>query len=191
MYLQQNDVILQVIVFYVDDIIITGFCTNSIVQIKNSLHSEFAMTDLGLLRQFLVLEIGQNGKVIMLSQPQYDSYLLKKFNMAECKESKYPFLSCIKLHEFGNSSMVDITLYRQLVGSLLYLTHTRPDLYYAVSAIERHMHQPYEIHWKDAKIILQYVQGTNKFGVHYTASSSLQLARFSDSDWADDPVDRK
>ena len=111
--------------------------------------------------------------------------------MAECKASKSPFLSGIKLHEFGNSPMVDITLYRKLVGSLLYLTDTRPDLSYVVSVVARHMHQPHELHWKAAKIILQYVQGTKKFGVHYTVGSSLQLAEFSDSDWADDPIDRK
>ena len=132
-YLQKNDVDLQVIFLYFDDLIITISCTNSIGQIKNSLHSEFAMTDIGLLRQFLGLEIEKNGKGIMLGQPQYASDLPKKFNMAECKASKSPFLSGIKLHEFGNSPMVDITLYRKLVGSLLYLTHTRPDLSYAMS----------------------------------------------------------
>ena len=149
------------------------------------------MTDLGVLRQFLGLEIEKNGKCIMLSQKQYAPDLLKKFNMAECKESKSPFLSGIKLYEFGNSPMVDITLCRKLVDSLLYLTHTRPDLYYDVSVVARHIHEPHEIHWKATKIILQYVQGTEKFGVHYTASSSLQLAGFSDSDWGDDPIDRK
>ena len=126
----------------------------------------------------------------MLSQPQYVSDLMKNFNMADFNASKSPFLSGIKMHEFGNSPMVDITLYRKLVGNLLYLTHTRPDLSYAVIYVERHMQQPHEIHWKAIKIILQYVQGTNKFEVHYTASSSLQLARFSDSDWASDPIDR-
>ena len=129
MYFQQHDGIFQVIFLYFDDLLITGSCTNSIGQIKNSLHSEFAMTDLGLLRQFLGLEIEQNGKGIMPSQPQYDSNLLKKFNMAECKAANSPFLSGIKLHEFGNSPMVDITLYRKLVGNFLFLTHTRPDLY--------------------------------------------------------------
>ena len=111
--------------------------------------------------------------------------------MAECKETKSPFLSGIKLHEFGNSPMVDITLYRKLVGSLLYLTHTRTYLSYVVSVVARHMHQPHELHWKAAKRILQYVQGTNKFRVHYIASSSLQLAGFSDSDWAGDPIEKK
>ena len=59
--------------------------------------------------------------------------------MAECKESKSPFLSGIKMHEFGNSPLVDITLYKKLVGSLLYLTHTRPSLYYDVSVVEINM----------------------------------------------------
>ena len=116
---------------------------------------------------------------------------MNKFNMAEYKASKSLFLSGIKMHEFGNSPMVDITLYRQLVGSLLYLTHTRPNFSYAVNVVARHMNQPHELHWKAAKIILQYVQGTKKFGVHYTASSSLQLAGFFDSDWDGDPIDKK
>ena len=70
-YLQQHDGIFQVIVLYVDELIITGSCTNSIGSIKSSLHSEFAMTDLGLLRQFLGLEIEQNGKGIMMSHKNY------------------------------------------------------------------------------------------------------------------------
>ena len=149
------------------------------------------MTDLGLLRQFLGLEIEQNERGIKMSQPQYDPDLIKNFNMVECKASKSPFLSGIKMHEFGNSPLVDITLYRKLVGSLLYLTRTRPDLSYAVSAVARNMHQPHKIHWRAEKIIHQYIQGTNNFGVHYTASSSLQLAGFFDSDWDGDPIDRK
>ena len=110
--------------------------------------------------------------------------------MAECKAANSPFLSGIKLHEFGNSPMVDMKLYTKLVGSLLYLTHTRTDLFYVVSDAERHMHQPHELHWKAAKRIIRYVQGTKKFGVQYIASSSLQLAEFSDSDWDGDPIDR-
>ena len=111
--------------------------------------------------------------------------------MDECNESKPPFLSGIKMYEFGNSPLVDFTLYRQLVGSLLYLTHTRPDLYYAVSGVSRQMHQPHVLHCRASKIILQYVQGKKNFGVHYTTSSSLQLAVFSDSDWDGDSIDRK
>ena len=98
------------------------------------------MIDLGLLKQFLGLEIEQYERGIMVSQPKYALDLLIKFNMDDCKASKCPFLSGIKLGEFGDSPLVDCTLHMQLVGSLIYLTHTRPDLYYVVSVVARYMH---------------------------------------------------
>ena len=79
----------------------------------------------------------------------------------------------------------------QLVGSLLYITHTRPNLYYDVSVLERCIDQPHDIHCKESKKILQYVQGTKNFGVHYATSSSLEVVGFYDSDWDGDPTDRK
>ena len=95
-YLQKNYVNFEVIVIYVDDLLITCICTNLIGQIKNTFPSEFAMTDLGLLRQFLGLKIEQDGKGIMMSQLQYDSDLLTKFNMAECKAANLPFFLVLK-----------------------------------------------------------------------------------------------
>ena len=85
------------------------------------------------------LEIEKNERGIKVSQPQYDLDPLNNFNIVECKESKSPFLSGIKMHEFTNSPLVGITLYRKLVGNLLYLTHTRPDLSYVVSYLTRPM----------------------------------------------------
>ena len=82
------------------------------------------MTDLGLLKQFLGLEIEQFDAGIKVSQSKYVADLLLNLNMVECKESKFPFLSGVKLGEFGSSPLVDNSLYRQLVGSLLYLTHS-------------------------------------------------------------------
>jgi hypothetical protein len=128
---------------------------------------------------------------ISVCQLRYASDLLQKFKMAECKSAKFPFLSGVKLTEWGSSPLVDSSLYRQLVGSLLYLTHSRPDLSYAVGAVARHMQEPHEIHWKAAKRILHYVQGTKSFGIHYAAGSSLELVGFTDSDWAGDCIDRK
>ena len=82
------------------------------------------MTDLGLLRQFLGLEIEKYEAGIKVSQPNYAADLLLKFKMVECKAAKCPFLSGIKLGDFGASPWVDNLLYRQLVGSLLYITHS-------------------------------------------------------------------
>ena len=87
--------------------------------------------------------------------------------------------------------MVNNTLYRQLIGCLLYLTHTRPDICYAVSVASRYMDQPHDIHWKAAKRILNFVQGTRTHGIFYKAKSDLDLIGFIDSDWAGDSTDRK
>jgi hypothetical protein len=77
------------------------------------------------------------------------------------------------------------------VGSLLYLTHSRPDLSYAVGAVSQFMQEPHELHWKAAKHILRYVQGTITFGIHYATDSALDLIRFTDSDWVGDNIDHK
>ena len=114
-----------------------------------------------------------------------------KFKMAECKAAKCPFLFGIKLGEVGDSPLVDNSLYRYLVESLLYLTHSRPDLAYIVGDVARYMNQPHEIHLKESKRIPQYVQGTTNFRVHYVASSPLELVGFSDSVLVGDPNDRK
>ena len=87
--------------------------------------------------------------------------------------------------------MVNNTLYRQLIGCFLYLTHTRPDIYYAISVASRYMDQPHDIHWRAAKRILNFVQGTRTHGIFYKAKSDLDLIGFTDSDWASDNTDRK
>ena len=98
--------------------------------------------------------------------------------MAEFKASKCPFLSGIKLGEFGESQLVGSLLYRYLVRSLLYITHYRPNLSYVVGVVALYMNHPHEIHWKTSKSILQYVQGTRNFKVHYNVSSPLELVGF-------------
>ena len=87
--------------------------------------------------------------------------------------------------------MVDNTLYRQLIGSLLYLTHSRPNISYVVSADSRYMQEPHELHWKEAKRILHYVQGTRYYEIHYETGAQLDLIGFTNSDCTGDGNDRK
>ena len=110
--------------------------------------------------------------------------------MKYCKPSNTPFLSGVKLEEADSSPMVNNTLYRQLIGCLLYLTHTRPDISYAVSVASIYMDQPHEIHWRATKRILNFVQGTRTHGIFYKAKSDLDLIGFTDSDWEGDNIDR-
>ena len=118
----------------------------------------FSMTDLGLLSQFLGLEISQSNIGIKGNQSKYSLDLLNKFNMKEFKPSKTHFLSEVKLEEVQSTPLVINTLYRKLVGCLLYLTHTQTDKYYAVSVAYKHMDQPHEIHWRETNRVLHFMK---------------------------------
>ena len=128
-----------IIVLYVDDLLITGSSNAEIASLKGAMNQAFSMTNLGLLSQFLGLEIAQNKAGIKVHQSKYALELLKKFIMKDCKASKTPFLSGVKLEEADSSPMVNNTLYRQLIGCLLYLTHTRP-LYLLCSKFGFYIH---------------------------------------------------
>jgi hypothetical protein len=146
---------LLLLVMYVDDFLITGCSTSVIVVFKRILHDSFLMTDMGLLHFFLGLEISQDASCIKLSQAKYAQDLLERFHMTDCKSTPTPFLSGVKLEDGRETLLVDNTLYRQLVGSLLYLTNSRQDLSYAVHVVSRFMPESNELHWKLAKHILR------------------------------------
>eukprot|EP00253_Pinus_taeda_P013989 PITA_13989 len=139
----------------------------------------------------LILTVLQTKEGISLSQSKYACDILRHFHMEDCKPAPSPFQSGVKLSVSCTSPEVDATLYRQLVGTLLYLTHTRPDLSFAVGLVARFMQNPRESHWKAAKRILRYVRGTVQFVIHYSAKETPLLVGFTDSDWAGDPDDRK
>ena len=127
----------------------------------------------------------------MISQSRYSLDILRRFHMEYCKTSPFPFLSGIELEEGGSTPFVGNTLYKLLIGSLLYLTHLRPYISYVVSAFSRYMQEPHELHWKETKRILHYVQGTRDYGIHYATGTQLDLIGFIDWDWVGDGNDRK
>jgi hypothetical protein len=128
---------LLLLVMYVDDLLITSCSTSTIVAVKRILHDRFLMMDMGPLHFFLGLEIIQDASMIKPSQAKYARDLLERFHMTDCKYAPTPFLSGVRLEDGGDTPLVDNTLYKQLVGSLFYLTHSRPSLSYAVGAISR------------------------------------------------------
>eukprot|EP00253_Pinus_taeda_P025536 PITA_25536 len=111
--------------------------------------------------------------------------------MTDYKPAPTPFLSGVLLEDGGDTPLADSTLYRQLVGSLLYLTHSRPELSYAIGVVSKYMQELHFLHWNASKRILRYVQGTITFRIHYTAGTVLNLLGFTDSDCAGDNIDRK
>jgi hypothetical protein len=106
--------------------------------------------------------------------------------MTDCKSTTTPFLFGVHLEDGRDTPMVDNTLYRHLVGSLQYLTHTWLDLSYEIGAISKYMQEPHELHWKASKHILRYVQGTTGYEIHYVAGFALDFTGFTDSDWVGD-----
>ena len=166
-----------------DDLLITGSSKKEISSLKDAMNHAFSMKDLRLLSQFLPLEIAQSKHGIKVHQSKYAFDFLNKFNMKIYKPRKTPFLSGVNIEEAGSSPIVNNTLYRQLIGCLLYLTHTRPDLSYAISVASIYMDQPHEIHWRAAKRILNFVQGTRTHGIFYKEKSDLDLIGFTGSDW--------
>jgi hypothetical protein len=126
---------LTILVLYVDDVILTGSGSKLLNHVKTSLKKKFEMTDLGFLHYFLGLQVLQTNEGIFLSQSKYPCDLLRRFHMDDCKPTASPFQSGVNLTATCTSLEVDATLYHQLVGSLLYLTHTHPDLSFVVGFV--------------------------------------------------------
>jgi len=111
--------------------------------------------------------------------------------MEQCRSAAKPLQQNLKLSSDDGTKEVDSTMYRQLVGSLIYLTTTRPDLAYFVSVLSLFMSKPHESHWVLAKSVLRYLSGTSNYGILYTDTSDVILTGFSDSDWASNLDDQR
>ncbi|KAH9291602.1 hypothetical protein KI387_043209 [Taxus chinensis] len=191
LYIQHlgNDIL--IVCLYVDDLIYTGNSPSLMEKFQAEMKQEFEMSDLGLMHYFLGVEVQQQSEGISISQTKYVADLLKRFRMMSCTAVATPVALGEKLTKEDASSKVDATLYRSLVGSLMYLTTTRPDIMYVVSLISRFMQDPHESHWRAAKRILRYVSGTHNFGIHYSPTHKFELCGYTDSDWAGSVDDRK
>jgi hypothetical protein len=120
---------------YVDDLIITGNAGKLIDEIKDQFSQVFEMKDVGELQYFLGLEVWINAGQTFVCHSKYVKELLKRFKMDQCKSSIVPMQQNVKLFDDDGSKEVNGTLYRQMVGSLNYLTTTRPDIAYSVSVL--------------------------------------------------------
>ncbi|KAK9931774.1 hypothetical protein M0R45_019038 [Rubus argutus] len=180
-----------IVSLYVDDLIYTGDNMVMIEEFKKSMMREFEMSNLGKMKYFLGIEVLQLSDGIFIDQKKYAMDVLKRFGMEGSNAVLNPIVPGFKISKDETGVEVDATFYKQIVGSLMYLTATRPDLMYAVSLISRYMSQPTELHHMAAKRILRYVQGTVNFGILYKKEGNRDLAAFTDSDYAGCLEDRK
>lgn len=176
---------------YVDDLIFTGDDELMMSEFKNSMMREFDMTDLGRMRFFLGIEVLQKSDGIYISQRKYAMEVLKRFSMEESNSVSSPIVPGFKICKDEDGIKVDETYYKQIVGSLMYLTATRPDLMFVVSLISRYMAKPTQLHLQVAKRALRYLKGTINYGILYKKRGDEELIAFTDSDYAGDLEDRK
>ena len=111
--------------------------------------------------------------------------------MEDCRPMSTPMITSWKQLHASEGKLVDPTIYRQLIGSLMYLVNTRPDLCFAVNTLSQFMVEPRSVHWVAAKHVLRYLAGTVDFFLGYRRSNGIRLVGFTDSDWAGSVADRK
>lgn len=176
---------------YVDDLIYTGDDVSMMREFKTSMEKEFDMTDLGKMRFFLGIEVLQTTEGIHISQSKYALEVLRRFEMENCNTVFSPMVPGSKLDMDEGGERVDDTFYKQIIGSLMYITTTRPDLQFAVSLLSRFMSKPTVLHLQAAKRVLRYLKGTMEFGIWYKKGGNGELLVYTDSDFAGDVESRK
>ena len=123
------------------------------------------MKDLGVLHYFLGLEIWQRKDGLFVSQGKYAQEILEKFHMQGCKPIDTPLPGGWRKEDATLAEVVDATIYRQLVGSLMYLVNTRPNICYVVNQLSQAMVKPTKLFWKAGKHVLRYPRGTSRYGL--------------------------
>nr|CAN69205.1 hypothetical protein VITISV_036606 [Vitis vinifera] len=149
------------------------------------------MSMMGELNFFLGLQIKQLKEGTFINQEKYIRDLPKRFNMEEAKTMKTPMSSSIKLDKDEKGKFIDSTIYRGMIGSLLYLTASRPDIMYSICLCARFQSCPKESHLSAVKRILRYLKGTMDMGLWYPKSDNFELIGFSDAHFAGCRVERK
>ncbi|GJU04481.1 retrovirus-related pol polyprotein from transposon TNT 1-94 [Tanacetum coccineum] len=153
-------------------------------ELKKSMMREFEMTDIGLMSYYLSTGVKQTDKRLFICQERYAKEILKRFGMDKCNPACTPLEHKAKPSKYDGRKKVDSILFNSLVGSLRYLTCTRPDILFAIGLISRFIEEPTTEHLKIEKRILRYIQGTVEYGMFSSTSEDFKLVGYSDNDWA-------
>ena len=176
---------------YVDDIIFGSTKDELAHGFSKLMQAEFEISMIGELTHFLGLQIRQQDSGIFLSQSKYAKNLVKKFGLEFASSVRTPTSPNVKLTMDLLGKSVDSSLYRSMIGSLLYLTASKLDIGYNVGVCARYQTNPKESYMTTLKRIIEYVKTTAEFGVRYIKDTNDVLAGYSDADWARNADDRK
>ncbi|KAI3746849.1 hypothetical protein L6452_09291 [Arctium lappa] len=186
---EKADIIL--IQIYVDDIIFGStnpkFCKN----FSNLTVSRFQMNMMGEMNFFLGLQVKQFSTGIFINQPKYIMDILRKFKMENSKPIGTPMAQGTKIGIDPSGKAVDVRTYRGMIGFLMYLTSSRPDIMFSTCLCARYQANPKEIHMSAVKRIFRYLKGTADLGLWYPKDTSFKLTAYTDADHAGCMLDRK
>jgi len=180
-----------VLAVYVDDIVLTGDDPTEIDRVKKALNKEFQVKDLGQMKYFLGMEVARSKKGISISQKKYILDLLEETGMLGCRPSDTPIRADKISDDEDLGKAVDMGRYQRMVGKLIYLSHTRPDIAYAVSVVSQHSHDPKQKHLNEVYRILRYLKGSPGLGLLFKKSDKRSVEMLTDADWAGDQDDRR
>ncbi|KAJ9556912.1 hypothetical protein OSB04_011526, partial [Centaurea solstitialis] len=191
LFLKKDGDDLLLVQIYVDDIIFGSTNPELCTKFSKIMETEFEMSMMGELNFFLGIQVKQNPNGIFINQSKYIKDMLKKFHMTDCSPIKTPMPTGNLLGPDLASKSVDQKIYRSMIGSLLYLTATRPDIMFSTCFCARFQANPKESHLAAVKRILRYLKGTPEMGLWYPKDSSFELISFTDSDYGGCKLDRK
>jgi hypothetical protein len=152
---------------------------------------EFEMSMIGELIYFLGMQVKQTSEGILISQAKYAKDLVKRFGLDGKSHAHTPMSTSIKINADLTGKQVDPTLYQSMIGSLLYLTASWPDISFSVGVCGRFQANPKESHLTAVKRIIRYVNATVNYGICFSRETNPMLAGYSDADWAGNADDRK
>ena len=182
--LAKGDTRLHVLV-YVDDLIITGSSIHIVNEFKHYLSSCFHMKNLGILRYFLGIEVARSPAGIYLCQRKYALHIIADTGLMGVKPISFPLEQHHKLALANDGDLPDPTRYRRLVGRLIYLINTRPELSYAIHILSQFMNNPQHAHWNAALRVVRYLKNSPGQGILLRANVPLTLTAWCDSDHGD------
>lgn len=184
LFLKKRGDLITCLIIYVDDMIITGNDTEEMENLRKQLFLDFEMKDLGPLKYFLGIEVLRSNKGIFICQKKYTLDLLTEAGMLECKPVDTPIAVNHKLQIIDGAEEADREQYQRLVGRLNYLSHTRPDIAYAVGVVSQFMHKPHTDHMEAALRIVRYLKGTYGYGLFFGKNGHSRIHGYTDADWA-------